>query len=126
MFPDIRRFTKNILVIIKLLLFLFTQVSKITRFAQFYLLSSLPALMPKQGAQHDEIFMGVGRGSLAKGDEGRDYRGHIFWDSEVYVLPAVVLFHPTLAKVRRNSLRCRAYIFPVVKNVPVDVSAHAQ
>ena len=22
--------------------------------------------------------------------------------------------------------RCRAYIFPVVKNVPVDVSAHAQ
>ena len=22
--------------------------------------------------------------------------------------------------------RCRAYIFPAVKNVPVDVSAHAQ
>ena len=23
-------------------------------------------------------------------------------------------------------IRCRAYIFPVVKNVPVDVSTHAQ
>ena len=61
--------------------------------------------MPKQGAQHDEIFHGVGRGSLAKGDNGRDYRGHIFWDNEVYMLPAVVLFHPTLAKVSRNLLR---------------------
>lgn len=83
------------------------QVSKITRFAQFYLLSSLPALMPKQGAQHNEIFHGVGRGSLAKGSKGRDYRGHIFWDNEMYMLPAVVLFHPTLAKVM---LRYRASV----------------
>ena len=25
-----------------------------------------------------------------------------------------------------TEVRCRAYIFPVVKNVPIDVSAHAQ
>ena len=75
------------------------QVSKITRFAQFYLLSSLPALNPKTGVQHNEIYQGVGRTSLAKGGKDGDYGGHIFWDSEMYVLPAVVLFHPSLAKV---------------------------
>ena len=79
------------------------QISKITRFAQYYLLSSLPALYPKTGVQHNEIFQGVGRTSLAKGGKEGDYGGHIFWDSEMYVLPAVVLFHPSLAKVKRHT-----------------------
>ena len=32
----------------------------------------------------------------------------------------------TASPFLRETLRCRAYIFPVVINFPIDVSAHAQ
>lgn len=69
-------------------------VSKIANFAQYYLLSSMPALFPAQGLQHDQIYHGVGRSSLGKGALGQDYQGHIMWDNEMYILPAMLLFHP--------------------------------
>ena len=73
-------------------------LSKVTRFAQYYLLSSLPPLMAAQPPQHSEYFYGMGRTSLAKGSDSRDFQGHVLWDSEMYVMPAVLLFHPDLVK----------------------------
>ena len=86
-------------------------MAKITTFSQFYLLSSLPAPFPNQAPQHSEIYYGVGRNSLAKGGYKRDYQGHVMWDSEIYILPTMILFHPnTVKKIMRyrSSLAPRA------------------
>ena len=32
------------------------------------------------------------------GGKGRDYNGHLFWDTEMYILPAMVLTHPDMVK----------------------------
>ena len=32
------------------------------------------------------------------GGQGRDYNGHLFWDTEMYILPAMVLTHPDMVK----------------------------
>ena len=60
-----------------------TQLAKITTFAQYYMLSSLPTFEANQPPQHKEFLYGIGRGSLAKGIRGKDYQGHVMWDSEV-------------------------------------------
>ncbi len=82
------------------------QTSKIAWFAQYYILSSLPPLNPHQAPQLNQVYYGFTRTGLAKGGENTDYRGHMFWDSEMYILPAILLFHPELAK---RMLRYRSY-----------------
>ena len=59
------------------------QLAKITNFAQYYILSSLPTLVAHQPPAYEEFFYGIARDSLAKGELGKDYQGHIMWDSEV-------------------------------------------
>ena len=59
------------------------QLAKITTFSQYYLFSSLPTLEAHQPPRHEEFLYGVARDSLAKGERGKDYQGHIMWDSEV-------------------------------------------
>jgi trehalose/maltose hydrolase-like predicted phosphorylase len=54
------------------------------RFALFHLIGSVP----------DEGEAAVG----ARGLSGRAYRGHVFWDSDVYVLPFLAATHPTAAR----------------------------
>lgn len=48
------------------------------------------------------IFQSAGRdgrsGSAAKGLTGEGYEGHVFWDSETFVLPALAFIEPALAK----------------------------
>lgn len=81
------------------------QLSKITWFAQYYLLSSLPPLFADQKPPLDEVYYGISRNSLGKGGEAGEYNGHIFWDNEMYIMPAVTLLHPDHAKAM---LRFRA------------------
>ena len=54
------------------------------RFAIFHLLGSAP----------DEGEAAVG----ARGLSGRAYRGHVFWDTDVYVLPFLAAAHPRAAR----------------------------
>ena len=54
------------------------------RLAIFHLLASAP----------DEGEAAVG----ARGLTGRAYRGHVFWDSDVYVLPFLAATHPSAAR----------------------------
>jgi hypothetical protein len=54
------------------------------RFAIFHLLASAP----------DEGEAAVG----ARGLSGNAYRGHVFWDSDVYVLPFLAATHPSAAR----------------------------
>jgi beta-phosphoglucomutase len=48
------------------------------------------------------VFQSAGRdgfgGIAAKGLTGEGYEGHVFWDSETFVLPALALIDPTLVK----------------------------
>ena len=75
-----------------------TQLMKAIWFAQYYLLSSLPSHYPSIPPPNEEPFYGLGRTGLGKGKLGQDYQGHVMWDNEFYLLPAVLPFHPNLAK----------------------------
>jgi len=66
------------------------------RFALYHLMASVP----------DEGEAAVG----ARGLTGRAYRGHVFWDSDVYVLPFLAATHPAAA---RAMLEYRARRLPV-------------
>jgi trehalose/maltose hydrolase-like predicted phosphorylase len=54
------------------------------RLALFHLMASVP--------DHGEAAVG------ARGMSGVGYRGHVFWDSDVYVLPFVAATHPASAR----------------------------
>jgi trehalose/maltose hydrolase-like predicted phosphorylase len=54
------------------------------RFAFFHLLATV--------GEHDEAAVG------ARGLSGGAYRGHVFWDSDVYVLPFLTATHPAAAR----------------------------
>ena len=84
-------------------------IDKIGRFSQFYILSSLPSRNAENPPQISDVFVGASRSSLAKGWAGSDNMGHVFWDSEVYILPAVMLFHPNVTKYM---LRYRSVTLP--------------
>ena len=90
------------------------QLSKITTFSQYYLYSNLPAIDPYLPPPHSHYYYGMARCSLAKGERGRDYQGHIMWDSEVYMLPAVLPFHPDLVK---RMLRYRKETGPAAADI---------
>ena len=45
----------------------------------------------RQTAHHDA-------GVLARGLNGEAYRGHVFWDSDVFVLPFLAATHPAAAR----------------------------
>ena len=63
----------------------------VIRFAQYHLL----ALAPK----HDTRF-----GIAAKGLSGEGYKGHSFWDTEIFILP---FFTYTFPEIARNLLDYR-------------------
>ena len=67
-----------------------------TRFALFQLLISTPR-------EDDQVSIG------AKGLTGFGYRGHVFWDTETFVLPFLVHFRPEIA---RNLLSYRYHRLP--------------
>ncbi len=60
------------------------QLQQAVRFAMFHLM----------GAVADRGEAGVG----ARGQTGPAYRGHVFWDSDVFVLPFLAATHPAAAR----------------------------
>jgi len=82
-------------------------MTQLTWFSQYYLLSSLPAMYPALPPQYSDLYYGCGRTGLAKGGQGKDYQGHVMWDNEMYIMPAVLLFQPDTAK---KMLRYRSEI----------------
>jgi alpha,alpha-trehalose phosphorylase len=58
----------------------------------------------QQGLRYNmyEILQSVGKDSVsnisAKGLSGEGYEGHYFWDSEIYILPFLILCSPQIAK----------------------------
>ena len=83
------------------------------RFAIFHLLASAP--------DHGEAAVG------ARGLSGSAYRGHVFWDTDVYVLPFLAATHPQAARamleyrVRRLPAAIRAATRPATRRRPVPV-----
>ena len=73
-------------------------LQKTTLFSQYYLLASMPPMFAAKPPSFNTVFTSIARNSLGRGSKNKDYRGHIFWDNEMYILPAVVLFNPDLAK----------------------------
>lgn len=92
-----------------------TQLMKAVWFAQYYLLSSLPSHYPSLPPPYQEPFFGLGRTGIGKGKLHEDYQGHVMYDNEYYLLPAVLPFHPQLAKAMLR-YRC-ALCSPTVKCV---------
>ncbi len=70
-------------------------LDKVVKGSFYYLYSSLPS-------HHSNLpnnqFYGLSPGGLANGVNGSDYYGHVFWDMETWMYPAVLMFRPDLAK----------------------------
>ena len=60
------------------------ELQRAVRFALFHLMASV--------ADTDEAAVG------ARGLSGAAYRGHVFWDSDVFVLPFLAATHPAAAR----------------------------
>src|SRR5204863_2200637 len=60
------------------------ELQQAVRFGLFHLMASVP----------DRGEAAVG----ARGISGRAYRGHVFWDSDVFVLPFLAATHPPAAR----------------------------
>ena len=87
-------------------------IAKLVNFAQYYLMSNFAPLYPYQNMQYSEPIYGIGRTTLARGDLGKDYQGHVFWDSEMYILPYMILFNPEMVK---RSMRYRTLMLNAAK-----------
>ena len=59
----------------------------------------------------------------ARGLTGRAYRGHVFWDSDVYVLPFLAATHPAAAR-RCSSTGCVGCPRRCARRVPPGEPAH--
>ena len=61
----------------------------------YYLYSSLPAM---ETNQPNNQFYSLSPGSLSYGAPKKDYYGHVFWDTETWMYPGILMFRPDLAK----------------------------
>ncbi|XP_033150831.1 LOW QUALITY PROTEIN: protein-glucosylgalactosylhydroxylysine glucosidase [Drosophila busckii] len=71
------------------------ELSRIVNAGIFYLASSLPSL---SSHQPNEFYYGLSPTGLARGNLEADYQGHNFWDTEIWMLPAVTQFDFEYAK----------------------------
>lgn len=96
------------------------QLIKATWFAQAYIYNSLPAENPALPPPFSDIYYVCGRGSIGKGEHGKDYQGHVMWDNEMYILPAVLPFHPLMAK---QMLRYRSAMGKAASQIAKSMNA---
>ncbi|CAD5114394.1 DgyrCDS3529 [Dimorphilus gyrociliatus] len=73
-------------------------ISKLVNFAQYYIYSSLPPVYAHQRPSREDVYLGMSRVGSAWGGANDPYKGHVMWDSEMYIIPSVVLFHPEHVK----------------------------
>ena len=86
-------------------------LAKLMYGAFYYILSSLPVA---KGFNSDPgQFYGLSPGGLAYGDYNQDYQGHSFWDTETWMYPPVLYFHPELAK---DLLNYRLHSVPAARD----------
>ncbi|XP_026314471.1 protein-glucosylgalactosylhydroxylysine glucosidase-like [Hyposmocoma kahamanoa] len=86
-------------------------LAKIVNGMWYYLLSSLPS----QNSYHPpEPFYGLSPGGLARGAYLQDYQGHNFWDTETWMFPPILLYHPNYAN---KLLQYRLNTAPVAKDL---------
>uniref|UniRef100_A0ABM0GNJ9 Acid trehalase-like protein 1-like n=1 Tax=Saccoglossus kowalevskii TaxID=10224 RepID=A0ABM0GNJ9_SACKO len=62
----------------------------------YYLMSSLPVLGETNSPKGQ--FYGVSPCGLAHGAAGENLQGHVLSDMEIFMFPAILMFHPTTAK----------------------------
>ncbi|XP_077296187.1 protein-glucosylgalactosylhydroxylysine glucosidase-like [Arctopsyche grandis] len=71
-------------------------LEKTIRGVWYYLLSSLPSLNTNQ---NHGLFYGLSPGGLSRGGLLKDYEGHNFWDTEIWMFPPILLLHPQYAEM---------------------------
>ena len=64
----------------------------------YYYHCHLPLPLPLRTFSWWQVFYGDSRSSMGKGAADEDYQGHRFWDTEMYMIPAVLMFRPTTVK----------------------------
>lgn len=67
------------------------QLNQILHSSLFYLISNLPS---EQTNQPNGIFYGLSPSGLAKGSIDREYNGHSFWDTEMWMHPPILMLNP--------------------------------
>jgi len=67
------------------------ELNQIMHSSLFYLISNLPS---EESNQPNGQFYGLSPGGLPKGAEGKDYQGHSFWDTEIWMHPPLLLLNP--------------------------------
>nr|CAB3224254.1 acid trehalase-like protein 1 [Phallusia mammillata] len=63
----------------------------------YYLLSSFSTSKARNEKYKSE-FYGVSPGGLSNGGQDQDYLGHVFWDQDFWMMPALLPFYPDLVK----------------------------
>ena len=64
--------------------------------SQYYLYSSLP--VPELSSRPLPDFCGLSPGGLSYGFKGKDYQGHSFWDTSIWMYPPVLVLQPSMAR----------------------------
>ena len=64
--------------------------------SQYYLYSSLP--VPELSSRPLPDFCGMSPGGLSYGFKGKDYQGHSFWDTSIWMYPPVLVLQPSMAR----------------------------
>ena len=73
----------------------FLHLQKVLYGSFYYIYSNLPASLPNNEPNQ---FYGLSPGGLPNGRNGSDYYGHVFWDMETWMYPAILMFRPDLAE----------------------------
>ncbi|XP_065085589.1 protein-glucosylgalactosylhydroxylysine glucosidase-like [Ochlerotatus camptorhynchus] len=90
-------------------------LDRVLKASSFYLSSSLPSTYTNQISSYP--FYGLSPSGLGRGgEELKEYQGHSFWDTEMWMYPPVLLMDPHNA---RKLLRYRT----VVQKAAVDIAA---
>ncbi|XP_065358226.1 protein-glucosylgalactosylhydroxylysine glucosidase [Calliphora vicina] len=86
------------------------ELSKIINAGIFYMGSCLPSL---ETNQKNNLYFGLSPTGLGRGQLDADYEGHNFWDTEIWMLPAVTQLQPLwsqeLFKYRLDHLQGALY-----------------
>lgn len=69
------------------------ELAKSIHSSLFFLSSALPSL--NRRGQFDTLFYGLSPSGLGRGGAvGKEYQGHSFWDTEIWMLPPILLLEP--------------------------------
>jgi hypothetical protein len=73
------------------------ELAKIVNASYYYILSSIREGWP-YSVSPGGLFTGGGNASYYPGEEQMGYFGHTFWDADMFVMPSLLAFYPSLAE----------------------------